>query len=84
MRQRTQASAAEALFSLIAISFAPNGALVPVPASVVVVAVVMTGTIGATLGRGKRLRAALRLVIGGALALAATYGVGQFVSVATS
>lgn len=73
-----------ALFPLIAIIFAPSGALVPVTAAVVVAALVITGTIGASLGRGKRFRAALRLVIGGALAMAATYGVGQLVGLATS
>lgn len=72
-----------ALFPLIAILFAPRGALVPVTAVVVVLALIITGTISASLGRAKRVTAALRLVIGGALAMAVTYGVGQLVNLAT-
>lgn len=72
-----------ALFPLVAIILAPTAALIPVTAVVVVLALVITGTISASLGRSKRLTAALRLVIGGALAMAVTYGVGQLVNLAT-
>ncbi len=36
------------------------------------------------LGRADRLTAALRLVVGGALAMAVTYGVGQLFTLATA
>jgi len=72
-----------ALFPLISILLAPDGVLVPVAVGVVVLALVITGTISAFLGRAKRLTAALRLVIGGVLAMAVTYGVGQLFKLAT-
>jgi VIT1/CCC1 family predicted Fe2+/Mn2+ transporter len=43
------------------------------------VALGVTGWTGAYLGGGPKLRASVRVVVGGALALAATYGVGQLV-----
>ncbi len=72
-----------ALFPLVAILLAPQAALVPVTVAVVVLALIITGTISASLGRANRLTAALRLVIGGALAMAVTYGVGQLFTLAT-
>lgn len=72
-----------ALFPLIAILLAPDGVLVPVAVGVVVLALVITGTISAFLGRAKRFTAALRLVIGGVLAMAVTYGVGQLFKLTT-
>lgn len=43
----------------------------------VLVALALTGTISASIGGGRKVRAAGRLVIGGALALALTYAIGQ-------
>lgn len=43
----------------------------------VLIALALTGTISASIGGGRRVRAAGRLVIGGALALALTYAIGQ-------
>jgi len=45
----------------------------------VLIALALTGTISATLGGARKTRAVLRVVIGGALAMAVTYGVGQLV-----
>jgi VIT1/CCC1 family predicted Fe2+/Mn2+ transporter len=43
----------------------------------VLLALAITGWFGAYIGGGSRLRAAVRVVIGGALALAATFLVGN-------
>jgi VIT1/CCC1 family predicted Fe2+/Mn2+ transporter len=45
----------------------------------VLVALAVTGGVGARLGSSPALRATLRMVIGGALALAATYAIGRLV-----
>jgi len=44
---------------------------------VVLAALGVTGWIGARIGGGSRSRAAIRVVIGGALALAATFAIGH-------
>lgn len=72
-----------ALFPLVAIALAPQSLLVPVTVAVVVLALVITGTISASLGGANRLVATIRLVLGGALAMAATYGIGQFIDILT-
>lgn len=72
-----------ALFPLLAILFAPAAVIVPVTVVVVVIALIVTGTISATLGRANRVTAAIRLVAGGALAMAFTWGIGQFLGLAT-
>ena len=43
----------------------------------VMVALAITGSTAAYIGGGPKLRAAVRLVIGGALALVLTYAIGQ-------
>lgn len=65
-----------ALLPLLAILLPPPEWRVPVTFVAVLVALAATGTVAAHLGRAPRLRAALRLVIGGALALAATWILG--------
>ena len=42
----------------------------------------LTGTIGALLGGAKVLRPTMRVVIGGALAMIVTYGIGSLVGTA--
>ena len=49
---------------------------VPVTVVAVLIALAVTGSISARLGGASQGRAVLRLVIGGALALAATYAIG--------
>lgn len=73
-----------ALFPLLAIVFASDVLLVPTTVTVVVIALIVTGTISAALGRAKRTTAALRLVAGGAAAMAATWLIGQLIGLATS
>lgn len=72
---------AGALLPLIAILLPPAGWRVPVTMVVTLLALAVTGVVSARLGGAPRLRATLRLVIGGALALAATFLVGQLLGV---
>jgi VIT1/CCC1 family predicted Fe2+/Mn2+ transporter len=48
----------------------------------VLVALIITGAVSVTLGGGRRRQAVTRLLAGGSLAMAVTYGVGQLVGVA--
>jgi VIT1/CCC1 family predicted Fe2+/Mn2+ transporter len=61
---------------LAAVLLAPIAARVPVTVVVVLVALALTGAAGARLGGAPALRPTLRTVIGGALALAATWSIG--------
>jgi vacuolar iron transporter family protein len=45
----------------------------------VLVALVLTGTLSAMLGGARKGRAVVRVVLGGALAMLVTYGIGQLV-----
>ncbi|WP_113717356.1 VIT1/CCC1 transporter family protein [Arthrobacter dokdonensis] len=66
-----------AVLPMLAILLPPAGARVPVTFVVVLAALGITGWIGATIGGGSKPRAASRVVLGGALALAATFGIGS-------
>ncbi|GAA4681766.1 VIT1/CCC1 transporter family protein [Gordonia humi] len=65
-----------ALLPLIAILLPPETWRVPVCFAVVLVALAFTGALGAKLGGSRIPRATIRMVIGGALAMAVTYGIG--------
>lgn len=65
-----------AVLPLLAILLPPVAWRVPVTFGVVLIALAATGVIAAWIGGSSRVRAATRVVIGGALALAATYLVG--------
>ncbi|WIE74879.1 VIT1/CCC1 transporter family protein [Curtobacterium sp. MCSS17_007] len=65
-----------ALLPFIAMLLAPESLRVPVTVTASLVALALTGTTGAVLGGARRGRAALRVVVGGALALAATFVAG--------
>lgn len=65
-----------ALLPLLAILLPPEAWRVPVTFVAVLLALALTGLVSAQIGGSSRLRAVLRLVIGGALALVATYAVG--------
>ena len=65
-----------ALLPLIAILLPPPEWRVPVTFVAVLIALALTGTVSARLGGASRSRAAIRLVLGGALALVATWLVG--------
>lgn len=65
-----------ALLPLLAIVLPPASWRVPVTVVAVLVALALTGSVSARLGGGRRGRAVLRVVVGGALAMAITYGIG--------
>ena len=68
-----------ATLPLVAILLPPPSARVPVTFAAMVVALVLTGSVSARLGGAERQRAIIRVVIGGALAMAITYGIGRIV-----
>lgn len=65
-----------ALLPLLTILLLPPALKIPLTFVAVIIALAITGTVSAHLGGSGKLRATLRLVIGGALALAVTYGIG--------
>jgi VIT1/CCC1 family predicted Fe2+/Mn2+ transporter len=67
---------------LAAILLPPPGARVPVTFVVVIAALAATGYLSAWLGGARPGRAVLRLVVGGAVAMAVTYGIGALVGTA--
>lgn len=65
-----------ALLPIFAVLIPPDGARVPVAFVVTVLALAVTGAVAARLGGSRQVRAALRMAVGGALALAVTFAVG--------
>ncbi|HEY8754607.1 MAG TPA: VIT family protein [Arthrobacter sp.] len=68
---------AGAILPMLAILLPPQNIRVPLTFAAVLVALAVTGALGAWIGGGSKMRAAVRVVVGGALALAATYSVGN-------
>jgi VIT1/CCC1 family predicted Fe2+/Mn2+ transporter len=68
-----------AIIPLAAILLPAVGTRVPVAFFAVLMALALTGTVSAILGGARKSRAVLRVVLGGALAMLVTYGVGQLV-----
>ena len=66
-----------AVLPMAAILLPPAGWRVPVTFVAVLVALAATGAVAAHIGGASRGRAVIRTVIGGALALAATFGIGS-------
>lgn len=66
-----------AILPMLAILLPSEGIRVPVTFAAVLLALGVTGWIGATIGGGSRVKAASRVVAGGALALAATFAIGS-------
>lgn len=66
-----------AILPMLAILLPPAGIRVPVTFAAVLVALALTGAVGAWIGGGSKPRAAVRVVVGGALALAATFIIGN-------
>jgi VIT1/CCC1 family predicted Fe2+/Mn2+ transporter len=66
-----------ALLPLVAILLPPDAWRVPVCGAAVLVALAVTGTVSARLGGSSPARAVRRVVVGGALGLALTYGIGH-------
>ena len=73
-----------ALLPLVAILLPPNGARVPVTFAAVLVGLFATGLLSAQLGGAPKRAAVLRLVVGGALAMAVTFGIGDLLGAAVA
>lgn len=72
---------AGAFIPLVAIILPPPTFRVPVAFIAVVIALAATGTISAKIGGAPPLRATLRVVTGGAIAMVVTYSIGMFFKV---
>ncbi|MBW4029464.1 MAG: VIT family protein [Acidobacteria bacterium] len=72
-----------ALVPLLAATLAPAGLRTVVIAAITLMALSVLGVVGAALGSAPRLRGALRVGVGGALALALTYGIGALFGATT-
>lgn len=72
-----------AILPMLTILLAPVEVRVPLTFVAVLLALALTGYLAAWIGGARRGRSILRTVIGGALALGATYGVGALFGVAT-
>ena len=68
-----------ALLPLLAIVLAPSGARVAITFVAVLVGLAVTGALSAQLGGARRRPAIVRVMLGGALAMAITYGIGLLV-----
>ncbi|MGP9527687.1 MULTISPECIES: VIT family protein [Micrococcaceae] len=65
-----------AILPMLAIMLPPDSVRIPITFAAVLISLALTGTLGAYIGGSSKRVAALRLVIGGALALAATFFIG--------
>ena len=72
---------AGATIPVLAILLPPTSYRVPVTFAAVVLALVLTGYISATLGQASRRKATIRVVIGGIIAMIITYGIGTMFGV---
>jgi VIT1/CCC1 family predicted Fe2+/Mn2+ transporter len=66
-----------AVLPMLAILLPPADIRVPLTFVAVLVALAATGALGAWIGGGSKLRAAVRVVVGGAAALVATFSIGN-------
>jgi vacuolar iron transporter family protein len=73
-----------ALLPLLAILLPPAPARIPVTVAAVLVALSITGWVSARLGGADPRRAALRVMVGGALAMAITFAIGHLVGTAVT
>ena len=65
-----------AILPVLAILLPPAGLRIPITFVAVLIALAVTGALGARIGGGSKRRATVRVVVGGAIALAATYAIG--------
>ncbi len=70
-----------AIIPMVAVLVPPASVRVPFTFVSVIIALVITGTVSAKVGDAPVIRAVLRVVSGGALAMAITYGVGKLFNV---
>jgi VIT1/CCC1 family predicted Fe2+/Mn2+ transporter len=69
------------LIPLITIIFTPAELKIPITFTAVIIALVITGTLSAKVGNAPILRAVIRVVIGGAIAMVVTYGIGRMFNI---
>ena len=67
------------LLPLVAILLPTVATRIPITFGAVLIALALTGTVGSRLGGAQPGRAVLRIVLGGGLAMAVTFGIGQLV-----
>lgn len=67
---------AGAIIPLIAITFPPASVRIPIAFVAILVVLALTGALSARVGEANVVRAMIRVVVGGALAMTATYGIG--------
>ncbi len=67
---------------LLAILLPPASIRIPTTFVAVLLALALTGTISARLGGSQQGKAVLRIVVGGAIAMAVTFGIGQLLGAA--
>src|SRR6478735_2095943 len=68
---------AGAILPMLASLLPPESIRIPLTFVAVLVALAATGAVGAWIGGGSKLKAAIRVVLGGALALVATFAIGN-------
>jgi len=66
-----------ALIPMLAVIISPGSAKIPVTFVSVLIALAITGSASAKVGQAPVLRAVIRVVVGGALAMIVTYGIGD-------
>jgi len=70
-----------AIIPLIAVTLPPQSIRVPVAFAAVVIALVITGTLSAKIGQANVLRAVVRVVLGGIIAMIVTFSIGRLFGV---
>jgi VIT1/CCC1 family predicted Fe2+/Mn2+ transporter len=73
-----------AILPMLAILLPPEDIRIPITFAAVLVALALTGALGARLGGSPMLRPTIRVVVGGALALAATFAIGTLLGTAVA
>jgi vacuolar iron transporter family protein len=71
-----------AALPLAAMVLSPAAVRIPVTVVAVLVALALTGSVSAWFGRARRLRAVVRLLVGGALAMGVTFAIGAAIGAA--
>ena len=70
-----------AVIPLIAVVLPPASLRIPVTFAAVLIALAITGTLSAQAGGANKMKATLRVVVGGAIAMAITFGIGRIFGV---
>lgn len=73
-----------ALLPVLTIVLIPTSIRVPITFVAVLVALALTGYLGARIGGASGARPTVRMVIGGAIGMAATYGIGALIGMGTT